>query len=156
MKELLSSISRNQFSNILCCIQYSKYITHIILKIRKGNGKPSSIQNNQVFMIWIFHAYGTRNMHFATEFTLDFFLVFLCIKPAILCTATSLLSDESMSVCSEIPRESISVFSFVIPYLRDQQTFNFQNFSEHIASFKPTTLPFICLYWLKRASKGSL
>ena len=107
-------------------------------------------------MIWIFHAYGTRNMHFATEFTLDFFLVFLCIKPAILCTATSLLSDESMSVFSEIPRESISVFSFAIPFLRDQQTFNFQNFSEHTASLNPTTLPFIYLYWLKRASKGSL
>ena len=78
-------------------------------------------------------------MHFATEFTLDFFLVFLCIKPAILCTATSLLSDESMSVFSEIPRESISVFSSVIPFLQDQQTFNFQHFSEHNISFKVTT-----------------
>ena len=107
-------------------------------------------------MIWIFHAYGNSNMHFQTEFTLDFFLVFLCIKPAILCTATSLLLDESMSVFCEIPRESISVFNFVIPFLRDQQNFDFQNFSEHTASFKPTTLSFIYLYWLKGASKGSL
>ena len=88
-------------------------------------------------MIWIFHAYGTHNMHFTTDAL--FFKYFFAVKPAILCTATSLLSDESMSVFSEILRESISVFSFVIPFLQDQQTFNFQHFSEHNVSFKPTT-----------------
>ena len=31
-------------------------------------------------MIWIFRVYGTRNMHFTTEATLDFFRIFLCSK----------------------------------------------------------------------------
>ena len=76
-------------------------------------------------------------MHFTTDAL--FFKYFFAVKPAILCTATSLLLDESMSVFSEIPRESISVFSSVIPFLQDQQTFNFQHFSEHNISFKVTT-----------------
>ena len=77
-----------------------------------------------------------------------------------------------MSVSSEIPRELISVFSFIISISPGEMmwisssisisSFNkyliFKFFSEHIVSFKPTRkrLPLICLYWPKRLSKGSL
>ena len=77
-----------------------------------------------------------------------------------------------MSESSEIPRESISVFSFMNSISTGQlilisssislSSFNkllvFQKFLEHIISFKPTRNwpPLICLYWPKRISKGSL
>ena len=55
---------------------------HIIHKIRRGNGEPSTILNNYVFMIWNFHAYGSRNIHFTTwatlELLLGFFQIFIC------------------------------------------------------------------------------
>ena len=50
---------------------------------------------------------------------LIFFKYFFAVKPAILCRATSLLLSKSMSVSSVIPRKSVSVFSFVIPFLWD-------------------------------------
>ena len=76
------------------------------------------------------------------------------------------------SVSSEIPRESISVFSFMISISLVElilisssisiSSFDkhliFKIFSEHIVSFKPTRkqAPLICLYWPKRLFKGSL
>ena len=77
-----------------------------------------------------------------------------------------------MSVSSEIPRELISVFSFMISISPGQlilisssisiSTFNthwiFKIFSEHIVSFKPTRKrpQLICIYWPKHLSKRSL
>ena len=120
-------------------------------------------------MIWIFDVYGTRNMHFTTRATLDFFQIFLC---SIACNMCSNFPAISMSVSSEIPRESISVFSFAISISLGQlilisssisiSSFNkhliFKIFSEHIVPFKPTRKQphIICLYWPKRLSKGSL
>ena len=105
------------------------------------------------------------------ELLLIFFQIFIS---SIACNmySNSLLSDESMIVSSEIPRESISVFSFMISISPGQlilisssisissvnKHLIFKSFSEHIVSFKSTRKrpPLIYLYWLKRLSKGSL
>ena len=73
---------------------------------------------------------------------------------------------KSMSVSSEIPRELISVFSFMISISPGQLILisssisipTFKIFWEHIVSFKPTRKrsQLICIYWPKHLSKRSL
>ena len=71
-------------------------------------------------------------MLFTAGTTVDIFQIFLC-SIACRCTTTSLLSGESMSVSSEIPRETISVFSFMISISPGQLILIFPSIS--ISSF---------------------